>query len=493
MGRRLLKVRRVSRNHDDSTALAKQDAKLDSYADAMGDEIVGDACDSDVSGKTNPFERPELGPWLTQPHLMAKYDGLLVPALDRLGRSTKWISRLVEWAEENGKTIICLDPAIDFSTPTGKLISYIISWLAEQELAMITQRSADTRVFLAKNGHLIGKAPYGYMIVPDREHKGLAIDPEEAGHIRTMAGLYLAGMSLRDVATHMKAQGVLSPQGDTWVPKSISQIFRNPTLIGRRTNGDGQTVLKTDPILDRETFDRLQAMLDKKAYRKGVAPKQSHPLTGVVTCAKCGGAMYRVNASYKLKDGTKVDQYYMRCSGTVKAPSKCKNMFPLDELEERFQKMMARGLGLMRLYRDDVTPGHGYDDEIRDVEDEIARLRPRDPGYRQRHDELMAELERLVSLPSVPAKVERVWTGETVGEHWAGLETDAERRAFLVEDLRLELPVLRGKTRDEDRVGPHTIRARKGSSMWSDSLSQPFAADEPPVDFWPYGDEEQTA
>jgi DNA invertase Pin-like site-specific DNA recombinase len=38
-------------------------------------------------------------------------------------------------ARERGKAVVCLEPHIDLSTPTGQLVGMVMSWLAEQELA----------------------------------------------------------------------------------------------------------------------------------------------------------------------------------------------------------------------------------------------------------------------------------------------------------------------------------------------------------------------
>ncbi len=60
----------------------------------------------------------------------------------------------------------------------------------------------------------------------------------------------------------------------------------------------------------------------------------------------------------------------------------------------------------------------------------------------------MAERARLRALPSVPATIERRASGDTIGEHWATLKTDAEKREFL-QSLGMVIRVRRGKPRDE--------------------------------------------
>jgi site-specific DNA recombinase len=425
---RALKVRRVSRNHDDSTALAKQDAKLDAFADAMGHEIIGDAADADVSGKTDPFKRAELGPWLTVPSLIASYDVIIASHLDRLGRSTKYISALLDWAAEHGKTIITLEPQIDFSTPTGKLLAYIISWLAEQELAMITQRSADTQTYLKANGYLVGRNPFGYMIVPDGEHKTLAIDPAESETVRAMVDRYLAGSSLRDICDWLAGQGIMTRDGFAWQPITVSQILRNPIIAGRRVDGSGKTVLKVEPIIDRATWDKLQAKLDAKASRKGIAPGQTAMLTSVIMCAKCGRPMYRMAATNTRKsDGLKTKILYYRCNG-INGKSECRNMVRLDWADAYVNSAMRHPSNGDRYMTETIVKaGHGYEDEISEVQRDLAEIDWTKPEAMQRAQSLQAELLRLTNLPSKPAEVITRESKITVLQHWMSLDDQGKR------------------------------------------------------------------
>jgi site-specific DNA recombinase len=421
---RLLQVGRLSRSHDASTALDKQDARCVTYASAYGHQITGTAIDSDVSGKSDPFERPGLGPWLTEPRLMASYDGIVASHLDRLARSTKYISKLLEWAEKHGKTIITVEPAIDFSTPVGKLIGYIVSWLAEQELELITKRSKDTQSFLRDNGFLVGKPPFGFTTAAHGGHRTLAADPAESEAIRAAAKRYLAGDSLRAVCGWLDSEGTEPRHGGRWSPVSLAQVFRNESLIGRRTDAAGRVILKHDPVLDRETWTRLQARMDEKASRTGIAPKDTALLTSIAVCAKCGGPMYRI---YGGKEPNRTASY--RCHGTDRDPSSCRNMVPLAELDSWVDARMRHDGGFV--LETTVTPGTGHDDEISDVERELRELDFDRPNFLDKQAALLAERARLRALPAEPAVIGERVSGWTVGALWQVL-SPAQRRAYLL-------------------------------------------------------------
>jgi hypothetical protein len=150
-----------------------------------------------------------------------------------------------------------------------------------------------------------------------------------------------------------------------------------------RVDASGRTVMKVPPILDLETWNRLQAELDRKASRKGVAPTNTALLTGIAVCAVCGGPMYRIRCGRKRADGSLADYWYYRCAGAAgRAGSNCRNMYPLEELEERVEKYMTGTMAQWPRYETVTTPGHGHEEEIYETERDIRDLELRRPRVR---------------------------------------------------------------------------------------------------------------
>ncbi len=52
-----------------------------------------------------PWERPELGPWLTDPVKLVQYDGIVAYDVSRLSREYFDLAWLRKWAEENHKKL----------------------------------------------------------------------------------------------------------------------------------------------------------------------------------------------------------------------------------------------------------------------------------------------------------------------------------------------------------------------------------------------------
>jgi DNA invertase Pin-like site-specific DNA recombinase len=117
---RLLHAARLSK---DQTGPATRDQDARAWAERNGDEIVAVAADK-ISGRVSPFDRPNLGPWLTDPALMSRYDGIIVYQVDRLSRGRDWNIRA--WAEAEGKKLIVVNPELVWPPAPGDTTTPII-------------------------------------------------------------------------------------------------------------------------------------------------------------------------------------------------------------------------------------------------------------------------------------------------------------------------------------------------------------------------------
>jgi site-specific DNA recombinase len=442
---RLLLAARLSKDRAGQTGLDSQDTDARAWAERSGHEVIATAADK-ISGRTSPFDRPNLGLWLTDPALMVKYDGIVVSKLDRLSRGRDWGIR--SWAEEHDKKLIVVSPELCWPPEPGDTATPIV-WdslvnIASAEWENTSARYRRMMVYLKDVKSLVGRPPFGYRVSGDAKAKTLVLHPEESEALRTVVLMYLEGRSLRYLCAYLDGAGMPPPNSERWAPKSLAQLLRNPVLMGRRTDESGRTVLRVPPLLDLDTWRKLQAEMDRKAARKGVAPGNTAMLIGVAVCLKCGGPMFRLNCGRKRKDGSRRDYFYYRCHGTAAEPSMCRNLYPVEELETRVEKFMTVTLARWPRYEIVTTPGHGHEEEIYEVERDLRELDFDDPGFTEKQAALLAERARLRALPSVPPTVERRPTGDTVGEFWATLKTDADKRAFLM-SLGMTIRVQRGR------------------------------------------------
>lgn len=440
---RLLQAARLSRLGDASTGLDKQDLECQGYAKMGGHEIISVAADTDVSGDTDPWARPELGPWLTKPELTVQYDGIIASHIDRLARSTIHFMRLLHWADEHGKKIITTgEQGIDFSTPVGKLLGYIISWLGEQELEAIKRRSIATQKYLKDNDFLVGRAPFGYRAVTKGNHKVLGRDPATNPYVVEMVRRYLAGESQFAIAQWLTGEGLKSPNGKgNWDRGTVASILRNPILIGRRVNKHGKVLLKTEPTIDLGTWRELQEMLKANSNRS-MPSKGAGLLLDVLYCGECGRKMHQQHSGRTdKKSGKSWLLLYWRCRGTSSAPSTCRNMIRQDVIEAYLdEQMQGEIIGSHPVLEPVVIPGSGYAAEIEQLDQDIRDLDPADPDFLAHVTRLHTERARLAALPGEPERVIMRPTGETFAERWPTLDRAGRRQFLLDHQVRITLP-----------------------------------------------------
>jgi hypothetical protein len=78
---------RLSHKTDESTSPKRQTEQTQRYCDLRGCDIAHVASNLDVSGGISPWQRSDLGKWLTEPELIARWDVLVIARPARLTRS----------------------------------------------------------------------------------------------------------------------------------------------------------------------------------------------------------------------------------------------------------------------------------------------------------------------------------------------------------------------------------------------------------------------
>ena len=433
-GMRILVAARLSKLADGQTGLETQDLESTRWALEHGHEVVHVAADR-KSGTVQPWDRPGLRPWVTEPGKIAQYDAVVAYRFDRLSRGDKQSTNAIEkWAHDHGKHLLTVDGLAFPSEGAAGIQWDVTARIAHEEWLKASERYRRMQGWLRANGYLVGPPPWGFRIVALDGHKTLEPDPELAEIIREAVRRYLLGASLRDCCAWLDAQGIAPPKSAIisetlssrqWQPVTLGRLFRNQSMIGRRKQRG--TVLRHEPILDRGTWDRLQAELDRRASRTGIAPANTAMLTGIAQCGHCSGPLYRVAQDKKLADGSTRHYAYYRCHGTDTAPSTCKNGTGLDELESWLDAKVRAFPGTVLELAD--TPGPSHDDEIAEVKADIAELDPEADDYDEQLGRLRAELKRLRALPS--GGTTGVVASYRIADLWAVL-TPAQRRHYLL-------------------------------------------------------------
>lgn len=414
---------RQSQLKDGQTGIESSDAALIEWAAREGHEVVFIAADH-KSGTTQPWDRPNLRPWVTQPSKIAQYDAIVAYRFDRLSRGDDRSTSMIEtWAYENGKQLLTED-GLRFPCEGADGIRWdVTKRIAHEEWLKTSERYTRMGQFLRSGGFHVGRAPFGFQSVPseqDPRHKTLVQAPAEAEIIRDAAEWYLGGMSFADICEKLNDSERLprkmkNGNQPRWTNSALSKVFHNEVIAGRQKTLSGKTVLKVEPILSRDIWDKVierMANRNKRHGKTGVSQSKSPALlTSIIFCTNCNKAMYRTGPNY-----------YCRVKG-------CTSIIRIDVADNDVHATMSNEHA--RDIVEVLVPGSGYDADIAEVKRDMAEAVEAEEF--ERLADLRTELARLRALPSSPTRVERRESDLTVAEMWAAMPDDAARRAYLME------------------------------------------------------------
>ncbi len=274
--------------------------KLKSMVGPFG-EVVSVFSDPGVSAKD--MNRPAFQKMLRAVE-RKEINLILVTELSRFTRSMKDFSLLQEFMKRNGCEFLSLRENFDSSSATGSLVMSIMATLAEFERKQTAERISNSFHERAKRGlYNGGSVPLGYRI--DEAKPGcLAVVPEEAELVRLVFSTFLKEETLAKTAKRLNKDGVLFPRsvrgsgavrGRIWRISMLYSLLKHKGYIGVRTfkgkKGNAQEVdAAWEAIVDKEIFDRAQAMLAKNRSQKRTHGTSRYPytLSGVTFCRTCG-------------------------------------------------------------------------------------------------------------------------------------------------------------------------------------------------------------
>jgi len=169
-----------------------------------------------------------------------------------------------------------------------------------------------------------GKPVYGYRMHPTEKNR-IVIDEEVAPMVRRIFGMALEGISCRQIAAQLNAEGVPTPATyaglpvpnpgpytGLWSSERVSDMLQNETYIGsmvqgrtRKINYKSKKCIKQDrrdwvvvegthePLIDRETFDKVQGLINSR--RRTRSRTYDFLLKGLIFCHECGYPLAVIN------------------------------------------------------------------------------------------------------------------------------------------------------------------------------------------------------
>jgi DNA invertase Pin-like site-specific DNA recombinase len=452
---RLLSVIRLSDLTDETTSPERQRTKNRQHAALHDHEIIGEAEDLDVSGAVDPFNRKGLGPWLTDPAMICQWDALIVARLDRLTRSLFDFLKLWDWMKDHGKSLICIDPSLDMTTPAGRAFAQVIAIFAEFERETIAARVKDAYDKLRAAGQYTGgQVPFGYMPVKlDGKGWGFEPDPEYGPVVAEMVRRYLAFQSLNVIARWLNDSGVPTSrnivrirngkptQKSEWKSTTVRKILASAAVTGAMVDASGQPVRNTDgaviyraePLVSRDDYDAVQARLKANGSSARV---NASPLLQIAFCGECGAPMY----VSMTRTGGKVYRYY-HCRTANLYDGRCRaKRIKAHLVEECLAMALLDNVGDQELTEERLVPGRDYSEEMARAADTIGHLSSQIAIGQATGKDVTADQEKLklaqdqltryATMKPEEPHTETEPTGETFRQRWERLD-ERERNEFL--------------------------------------------------------------
>ena len=169
-----------------------------------------------------------------------------------------------------------------------------------------------------------GKPMFGYMMHPSEKNK-IVIDGAAAPVVRRIFALAIEGVSCRQIATQLNAEGVPTPAvyagltisnpgqyAGLWSSERISDMLANETYLGNMVQGRTRKIsykskkcVKQDPedwvvvegthepIVSREEFDKARIMVDSRRHTR--SRTYDFLLKGLIYCHECGHPLAVIN------------------------------------------------------------------------------------------------------------------------------------------------------------------------------------------------------
>lgn len=443
-----------------------------------------EAVDLDVSAsKVSPFDRPALGQWLARPD---EFDALVWWRFDRAIRSMSDMHDLAKWAKQHRKMLVFAEGigggrlVFDFRNPMdpmSELMMMMLAFAAQVESQSISDRvtgamAAMRRMPLRWRGG--GKPPYGCMPAPmPKEHGGigwtLVPDPDAVLIIERIVRELLEGKTASAVAIGLNEDQVPSPRDHwavkqnrakggrpggakglirdafNWNPTVLTRMLKNPTLLGWKMHqgkpvrdDQGNPIMSTEtPIMTREEFDRIGALLGSRSIENGDRTDTDALLLRVIHCDSCGGRMYLNKQKSKKNQAPVYKCNFHARGGNCDAPAHIRG----DWVDEHVTAEFLRLVGPIQTKHVVEIPGYDPEPELRATLAEFEEHQKQEGRQKSRHarqawqeradalDNRIAELETREKVE--PRRVVTP-TGRTFADEWTAADT-ASRRAMLIE------------------------------------------------------------
>ncbi len=275
--------------------------------------------DGGISGGT--MVRPALQRLLDEIRA-GRVDIIVVYKVDRLTRALSDFAKMVELFDAHDVSFVSVTQEFNTTTSMGRLTLNVLLSFAQFEREVTAERIRDKIAASKKRGMWMGgPVPLGY----DSVDKKLVINEAESETVRALFRLYLEKGNVRLMKEEADRQGFRSKLriyksgrqtgGGRFTRGHLYRLLSNPVYIGEVIHKGERYEGAHDAIIDRETWDAVQAQLKRNAANRRAATNAKSPslLSGLLrdedggrlipSHACKGGKRYRYYVSAPDDDG----------------------------------------------------------------------------------------------------------------------------------------------------------------------------------------------
>lgn len=381
---------------DDSNSIRNQKAMLLQYSMEQGWEVYNIYSDDDYTGSNR--NRPEFKR-LLEDAKNHRFDIILCKTQSRFTRELELVEKYIHglfpiWGIRFVSIVDNADTDNKGNKKSRQIYGLMNEWYLEEMSDNIRSVLANRR----KNGFHIGAfALYGYKKDPDQKGH-LLIDEEAAAVVREVFALFSQGYGKTAIARMLNDRGIPNPteykrlhglryqqpkqkNSTLWKYFAISDMLENEIYIGNMVQGKyGSISYKTkqnkprpksewyrvegthEAIIDRELWDRVQAILAQRAkpFQVGTVGIFARK----VRCANCG---------YTMRSSKNRGRHYLQCSNRHVSKDACIGSFISVEKLERIVIDELNRLSAEYLDKDELERNIEYCQGLQAQKERIAK------------------------------------------------------------------------------------------------------------------------
>jgi DNA invertase Pin-like site-specific DNA recombinase len=210
-----------------------------------------------------------------------KVSVVVVYKVDRLTRSLADFAKIIEQFDKCQVSFVSVTQQFNTTTSMGRLTLNVLLSFAQFEREVTGERIRDKIAASKKKGLWMGgTVPLGYM-AQDRK---LVVNEPEAATVRTIFHEFLRLGSVHRLQEWLSENNIRSRPGNHFFRGALYTILRNPHCLGLIKHKNDSYPGQHQAIIQRETWDKVQALLDDNIRGKRRQPRATKEslLTGIL-------------------------------------------------------------------------------------------------------------------------------------------------------------------------------------------------------------------